>query len=802
MDSMFFQASAFNQALDSWDVSRSNNMYKMFYNAAMFNQNLDSWDVSSVTTMDDMFTSAPARYNVALCGYHWHQNDEATVADRMTFSNDLCMCPPGTYCAEGSPTDFDPLLCDTLGHYCPKGSTSSEPCPGGGHCPDTSTFVPCEVGTFSANTWQVAASACTGCPEIIGTYCPPGSLSPTSCPAGFFCPDTTTITPCPAGTFCNATGKSSNEACSPCEAGGYCLVGSSSPTLCKATTFSSDTAQVSDEACSLCTNLGTYCPAGSVAPVNCPEGSYCPHTGMRVQCPSGTFSSATGQAANSDCSACEMGDYCPQGSTSARLCPPGFYCPDFASLIQCEAGKFQTEFGKTDPESCSGCGLGFYAVNATACRTCPSGTYSDVSGAEECQSCPVGTYGNRTSQINVESCLPCNDGWYQSDPGSLACIICPVGHKCDNTAEAVACGVGTEQAREGRSSCDPCDDGWYQLREGQPCIICPVGYRCPTAIFEPINCTAGKYQPGEGSTDCMLCSQGTYQSQEGSSACEQCQLGSFQSKEGQVSPEACVRCPPGKHGESKGASECLACGEGTFQSGFGSHDCSSCESGSFNSAIAQHTCQEAFPGTFTANPDGGYTKIAATRQLPCLAGHFCENGTLRECQNGQYCPQGTAEPAGCAPGIPPIHPSILPPNWKLNRQDWPSSSGCAFKSHLFAFDCLVTLLGQYICHSATRLQTWLPSTSTLCSACLSVCHMLVNVAALDFDTILLITCPNLSRVALSHHVRAAPLRHRYLLPSFHRFSGVVPTQPLLRVTSEPTALRYVLLLLTCYRLFM
>jgi hypothetical protein len=226
----------------------------------------------------------------------------------------------------------------------------------------------------------------------------------------------------------------------------------------------------------------------------------------------------------------------------------------------------------------------------------------------------------------------------------------------------VACGVGTQQANEGQSSCEVCNDGWYQLREGQPCIICPAGHRCPTAIFEPINCTAGKYQSEEGSDDCKLCSQGTYQSQEGSNACAQCQLGSFQSKEGQVSPEACVRCPPGKYGESEGASECLVCDEGTFQSEFGSHNCSSCESGSFNSAIAQHTCQEAFPGTFTANWGGGYTELAATRQLPCLAGHFCGNGTLRECQSGQYCPQGTAEPAGCAPGMPPIYPSIPLPN--------------------------------------------------------------------------------------------------------------------------------------------
>ena len=58
MNSMFHNASSFNQPLDSWNVPSVKNMSFMFSEATYFDQPLGSWDVSSVADMNGMFTNA------------------------------------------------------------------------------------------------------------------------------------------------------------------------------------------------------------------------------------------------------------------------------------------------------------------------------------------------------------------------------------------------------------------------------------------------------------------------------------------------------------------------------------------------------------------------------------------------------------------------------------------------------------------------------------------------------------------------------------------------------------------------
>ena len=60
MESMFEEASSFNQPLNDWNVSNVTNMRSMFSNATSFNQPLNDWNVSNVTDMCYMFRNATA----------------------------------------------------------------------------------------------------------------------------------------------------------------------------------------------------------------------------------------------------------------------------------------------------------------------------------------------------------------------------------------------------------------------------------------------------------------------------------------------------------------------------------------------------------------------------------------------------------------------------------------------------------------------------------------------------------------------------------------------------------------------
>jgi surface protein len=58
LNSMFRDATSFNQDISGWTTTNVKNMSFMFRGAAIFNQNINGWDTSNVTNMSFMFNDA------------------------------------------------------------------------------------------------------------------------------------------------------------------------------------------------------------------------------------------------------------------------------------------------------------------------------------------------------------------------------------------------------------------------------------------------------------------------------------------------------------------------------------------------------------------------------------------------------------------------------------------------------------------------------------------------------------------------------------------------------------------------
>lgn len=229
----------------------------------------------------------------------------------------------------------------------------------------------------------------------LGNYCAVGHY----CPAG-----TTSATefPCPAGTYNDRIDIYNVEHCLPCPKGFKCSAGAS-------------TSSGMDECVA-----GEFCELGSA-----------PST-VDIQCPAGTYSPYGRAMSEQDCLPCTPGYFCIQASSSQRqTCGAGYYCPlgtKYATQYPCPQGTYSSNTGLADVNQCTACGVGNYCPNYAmqSATQCADGYYNDYTvNAYYCDMCPAGYKCLESDDHPV----PCDEGYY-SARGATDCTRCPLGHYC------------------------------------------------------------------------------------------------------------------------------------------------------------------------------------------------------------------------------------------------------------------------------------------------------------------------------------------------------------------------------------
>jgi len=182
------------------------------------------------------------------------------------------------------------------------------------------------------------------------------------------------------------------------------------------------------------------------------------------------------------------------------------------------------------------CTGGAYTETPTDDKTgklCPSGGYCPP-GSWVSEPCPSGTYSNTSGAINDKDCRNCDPGYYCANArGPSPDGPCDEGHYCTRNAEEskqniadpgfyaptgssaqIPCQVGTYQHEPAKGKCNPCLPGHFcQTTQMNTTSRCPTGSYCPEGSEVPTSCPAGTYNNETGQSkleDCFACPPGKF----------------------------------------------------------------------------------------------------------------------------------------------------------------------------------------------------------------------------------------------------------------------------------------------------
>jgi hypothetical protein len=186
------------------------------------------------------------------------------------------------------------------------------------------------------------------------------------------------------------------------------------------------------------------------------------------RCPRGSYSTAYGLSAASNCNLCAPGTFSDQlGATAASPCPPGTYSSAIGATSNCS--------GRCPPGTYSTA----YALKVESdCSSCMAGTYSSVLGASVCADCLATTYSSSVGASSPLACGTCDWGYFASPSGrATGCLQCPAGKWYYPDPTYFTPGI-----------CHDCSYGTYLPTVGTDpwsCLYCPGGKYTGVFIYGP-----------------------------------------------------------------------------------------------------------------------------------------------------------------------------------------------------------------------------------------------------------------------------------------------------------------------------
>ncbi|CAN0099917.1 unnamed protein product, partial [Heterosigma akashiwo] len=578
-----------------------------------------------------------------------------------------------------------------VGHYCPKGSSSPEPCPLGTFYDNEGNDGEIYYGNDSS--WQTYCHLCQ--PKYACDETGMNSSYQHLCEAGYFCLlGANSTTP-----FCPTGGCDFGV----CPAGHYCPAGTDHPKVCRNGTYNNFTGAA---ACTACP-ARYYCDSATpTTPQPCPRGYYCPKgTHVPEWCPKGTYGNTSLLRSSDECTDCGAGTYCGEVGSAEPTgpCTAGYYCPGEAACARCEAGTFNPSEGR---DSCDPCPAGFYCPAgcvsppreklqhhnkpiALSGYYCPEGTEYAVQ-----YQCPNGTFNNETMRHRIGDCIDAAAGWYADGAANAAPTgKCDVGFFCTGASPSATpwcdrsrhnwwdCGAGGpcekgEECARGAHRPTPCRGGHYCAHpNGTVTGPCAAGYYCvggswdgtPEALYNANGtllgdvCPAGHYCP-EGSSQPVPCGPGHYASathNTNASDCAPCTPGYHCPNASTVVPTEL--CPEGFYCEEGTENPHLQCAAGQ-QCPLGSSSAGDCPEGTYQPYAAQGNCSSC--------PPGQYCGVKTTTPSDCPPGFFCPESTRHAhefpCPNGTYSNESRLEMQSqcvdCDPGSYCLYEGMTAPS--------------------------------------------------------------------------------------------------------------------------------------------